>query len=82
MAARRRGRGGPSGSNGHGPVLDGEALTVLQLTARGYTPAQIAELGERAVVDVLASLQQAVRALGAATVREAVAAAYRRNLII
>ena len=82
MAARKRGRNGASGSNGHRPVLDKEALTVLQLTARGYTPAQIAELEERSMVDVLLSLQQAMRALGAASLREAVAEAYRRNLIV
>ena len=61
--------------------LSGSALLALQLHARGYSPDDIAALRRVEVVDVRRDLRAARTALGAATVRAAIAGARRRGLI-
>lgn len=63
-------------------LLSQGATLALQLTARGYAPEQIATLRKVDLVDVLWDLQAALTVLGAPTVRQAVAAARERGLLI
>jgi hypothetical protein len=63
------------------PPLPRDALMTLQLLAAGYTPAQISALRRVPVVDVLLDASQAVRKLGAGTLRQAIDAAHRRGLV-
>ena len=62
--------------------LEGPALVALQLLARGYSVDQVAALRGSAVVDVLWELQRALTVLQTPTVREAVAEATERGLIV
>ena len=56
-------------------------LLALQLSAHGYTPAQLAGLRGVPVADVVRDLQRAVSALGCGTVGDAAREARRRGLI-
>ena len=62
--------------------LGGRELVLLQLLARGYAPHQVAALRGEDEAAILADLRRALAALAAATVREALAAARRRGLLV
>ena len=62
-------------------LMSVSATLALQLTARGYTPEQIAALRRTDVVDVLWDLQAALTVLGVPTVREAIIAAQEFGLL-
>ena len=57
-------------------------LAVLQLIARGYSLAYIANLRAEPLAELVISLRDTLDALGAETVREGVREAQRRQLII
>ena len=62
-----------------------DALLALQLAAHGYSPVRIAQLrhrGTAGATGVARDLQKALAVLGVGTVREAVAEARRRGLIV
>jgi DNA-binding NarL/FixJ family response regulator len=71
----------PDASNVGSEQLAARELLTLQLLARGYSLAQIAALLGDTEKNVSATLASALRALGAATVTEAIATARRRDLI-
>src|SRR5688500_2509261 len=76
----------------HGPVRgrsgllalhrEARGLCALQLAARGYSAEQVAALRGVAAAEVARDLRGAVRALGAASVGEAIDAAARRGLLL
>jgi hypothetical protein len=68
---------------GLAPVpLTRELLTYLQLVSRGHAPTEIAHLRRQSPGDVIVQLHEATLALGASTLREAIATAQERGLIL
>jgi hypothetical protein len=61
--------------------LNQDALTVLQMVARGYSASEIGAARRQPMADVITQLRMTVDALGAATVREAVGVAMQRGLV-